>query len=658
VLGRLGSMFGLRRAAAVAAPEAKPDVEAQGGPHLAAPPAPGTASADRARVADAAPLPPALAPHAGDGLVALIAALRGGRPAIAPGERQAWTDTLRGYRPDALHALREALVNRPPHPDLKAARGHPALKGRATPEGVAAILTGEVFGWPPRAPRPHPERLAETLRLLTPLVPAEVLARWQPALEASGPLTNLAGYVGPAAFTLVEAFGLPLVERLDGEWSARQLLTDVAHRLPHHLPGLQAAHRRLGDAGLVAALEALDEGCSAARLSPAALLEQGGAEAALAAGAALHADRHATRALRVEVGPAGVLALAGGDLEVLQARLQRAGRAVAAFGAGEAPLYRGARWPEHPPPTPALAQAEARVKAACDLPGGVDLGAPELPPAALGRLTRHLQADLQARAPAAAQALERELLGRRFIAPRYYDELYAQGVQNPEHRYSVATFESWRGAAALARAEGERTRGRPLAPGELTQVLQRLHAAAGAGMVEIHESHLRAPDLGRLRSRAEDHVQLGDLLHDVDPELARLLDRNPYLAKDPAFEGEGGKLRRLIRFAPGPEVPGMVAALDAWVRSQEAAGLDPRALAAEVHHRLVSIHPFMDGNGRTSKLAVDFLMARAGAPEPLWRESEVLRHVERWPEAADAGMRFHLDVVLRHWRAAQAGGAR
>ncbi|MCA9549332.1 MAG: choice-of-anchor D domain-containing protein [Myxococcales bacterium] len=100
----------------------------------------------------------------------------------------------------------------------------------------------------------------------------------------------------------------------------------------------------------------------------------------------------------------------------------------------------------------------------------------------------------------------------------------------------------------------------------------------------------------------------------------------------------------------------MVADLDAWVREQEAAGADPRVLAAEVHHRLVSIHPFMDGNGRTSKLMADFMMARAGAPEPLWRESDVLRQVDRWAEAADAGMHFHLDVVLRHWRAAMASG--
>jgi Fic family protein len=40
--------------------------------------------------------------------------------------------------------------------------------------------------------------------------------------------------------------------------------------------------------------------------------------------------------------------------------------------------------------------------------------------------------------------------------------------------------------------------------------------------------------------------------------------------------------------------------------------LHPVILAAEMHERLVSIHPFIDGNGRTSRLLMNFILLRNG----------------------------------------------
>lgn len=40
--------------------------------------------------------------------------------------------------------------------------------------------------------------------------------------------------------------------------------------------------------------------------------------------------------------------------------------------------------------------------------------------------------------------------------------------------------------------------------------------------------------------------------------------------------------------------------------------LHPIILAAEMHERLVSIHPFIDGNGRTSRLIMNFILLRNG----------------------------------------------
>jgi hypothetical protein len=652
VLRRLGQYLGLGQAAALrqnaAAQKAQGEEQAPPIP----PPVRGTNRKDRERLASVN-LPPGLQRHEqSDQLTALITEIRAGHPAISNEDRYQWGQRLKGYRNSELQLLREVLVNRPPHPALKEAKGHPALKGPATVEGVLAILTGEVFGWAPRASRPRPDLLLEALELLGRLLPAGELERWRPALERSAPLVNLTTHVGPAALKLVEAFGLPFVERVDGEWSARRILTEVAARQPALLPGLEGQRQKLGDAEFLRALERVDEGSTLARIDHLALFDRFEAGAALAIGRLLGQDAHATRALRVEVGSQGVLQLAEAGQAALSERLTQAGRAVAAFGSNEAPLYRGGQWPSHPPPNPRLEASESALVKAFGLAAGTKLDSPTLPPATLGALVEHLRGQLRAHFPEQDATLERELLGRRFVSPRYYDSLFEEGVKNPEHRYSVKTFESWRKGAALARSEGLASKGRPLAPGELTQLMQRFHAAAGAGMVEVHESHLKTSDLGRLRSRDEDHVQLGNALHHLEPELAQILDRNPYLAHQEAFRGSDGKMIRSISFAPGSQVPKLVEELDQWVRKQEAAGLDPRKLAAEVHHRLVSIHPFMDGNGRTSKLVVDFLMARAGVPEPVWREGEVLRQVDTWHEAVDTGLKFHFDVVLRHWRAA------
>ena len=42
--------------------------------------------------------------------------------------------------------------------------------------------------------------------------------------------------------------------------------------------------------------------------------------------------------------------------------------------------------------------------------------------------------------------------------------------------------------------------------------------------------------------------------------------------------------------------------------------LHPVVLSAEMHERLLSIHPFIDGNGRTSRLVMNLLLIRNGYP--------------------------------------------
>lgn len=61
------------------------------------------------------------------------------------------------------------------------------------------------------------------------------------------------------------------------------------------------------------------------------------------------------------------------------------------------------------------------------------------------------------------------------------------------------------------------------------------------------------------------------------------------------------------------EIPGHMHDLITWLRSNKNK-LHPIELAAILHHKLVYIHPFFDGNGRTARLTMNVLLMQDGYP--------------------------------------------
>ncbi|KAG6441910.1 hypothetical protein O3G_MSEX002065 [Manduca sexta] len=83
---------------------------------------------------------------------------------------------------------------------------------------------------------------------------------------------------------------------------------------------------------------------------------------------------------------------------------------------------------------------------------------------------------------------------------------------------------------------------------------------------------------------------------------------------------EGGHFRRTQVYVGGHIPPGpmdirhlMTQFLD-WLNSEDALDLHPVRYAALAHYKLVHIHPFIDGNGRTSRLLMNLLLMQAGYP--------------------------------------------
>jgi Fic family protein len=63
---------------------------------------------------------------------------------------------------------------------------------------------------------------------------------------------------------------------------------------------------------------------------------------------------------------------------------------------------------------------------------------------------------------------------------------------------------------------------------------------------------------------------------------------------------------------------------------------DPVERAARLHHGVASIHPFTDGNGRTARLAMNFILLAAGYP-PISIPTELRQAYYNALEAADTG---------------------
>ncbi|CAG9581956.1 unnamed protein product [Danaus chrysippus] len=83
---------------------------------------------------------------------------------------------------------------------------------------------------------------------------------------------------------------------------------------------------------------------------------------------------------------------------------------------------------------------------------------------------------------------------------------------------------------------------------------------------------------------------------------------------------EGGQFRRTQVYVgghippPPSDIPKLMNQFLEWINSDDALELHPVRYAALAHYKLVYIHPFIDGNGRTSRLLMNLLLMRAGHP--------------------------------------------
>jgi Fic family protein len=82
-------------------------------------------------------------------------------------------------------------------------------------------------------------------------------------------------------------------------------------------------------------------------------------------------------------------------------------------------------------------------------------------------------------------------------------------------------------------------------------------------------------------------------------------------------------------------LPTEMAALIEWYAT--AGAMHPVERAAELHTRFVKIHPFVDGNGRTGRLLLNFELMKDGYPPAIIRKEDRLAYYDALDEACVSG---------------------
>ena len=98
---------------------------------------------------------------------------------------------------------------------------------------------------------------------------------------------------------------------------------------------------------------------------------------------------------------------------------------------------------------------------------------------------------------------------------------------------------------------------------------------------------------------------------------------------------------------PNPrKVPDLMNGLAKWLKL--AIDLHPVELAAEAHYRLVTIHPFTDGNGRAARLLMNMILLMSGYPAAIIRKRDRLAYIDSLEKAQLGGSKdTYMKIIAR-----------
>jgi prophage maintenance system killer protein len=238
----------------------------------------------------------------------------------------------------------------------------------------------------------------------------------------------------------------------------------------------------------------------------------------------------------------------------------------------------------------------------------------------------------------------------RFV--RRKDYFSAEPMQHGTGMYGVDHYRAWKNADDFLQAI-------PKGRLELSLALfQEAHrrAAEGfrpraGGLLSFLPAGLASSDAGAFKRRR--NFGIDPVLSPLSEQQYQALKSNEHLSfwELPGPLSRLGRRRGVIAY-PEPEEAGRkMDELVSWY-SRNKETMDPVELAARFQHAFVSIHPFVDGNGRTSRLIMDRILAERGLPPALLLDStaDLYQTPEDWTRQVRAGVEEFLEPVYHSSR--------
>ncbi len=176
--------------------------------------------------------------------------------------------------------------------------------------------------------------------------------------------------------------------------------------------------------------------------------------------------------------------------------------------------------------------------------------------------------------------------------------------------------------------------GNTLTRKETAAVVEKGLTIGGKSLVEYLEAtnHAKAlQDIMRLAQSKTQTLSENDLLTIHNTILRGIADDNAGHYRSIAVRISGSPV-----ILPNPrKVPDL---MGEFIKSiTQNIGMHPVELAAEAHYQLVTIHPFVDGNGRTARLLMNLILMQNGYAPALIRKRDRMKYISSLEKAQLGG---------------------
>lgn len=193
------------------------------------------------------------------------------------------------------------------------------------------------------------------------------------------------------------------------------------------------------------------------------------------------------------------------------------------------------------------------------------------------------------------------------------------GREDPMAQHRWADLSLWPAARNATVAGSTAIEGNPLTPAQVGEVLTGGHVEASRADIREVLNYNAALDLANRAALRPDFEWSSELIRRLNATIMRDLEDD----ERGEYRHEAVTVGQVFHPPESQRLPHLMSELVDWLRNPTET--HPLILAGLTHLNVVSIHPWLNGNGRAARVAGSLMLMRCGigAPELLNVESEI-----------------------------------